>query len=170
MPYITGLGIELVGGHPSALPAQALGEGHGGRHPGGSRGGSGRRARRPWTAVRIPGNPFWTSKKELARLAAPFLEPGEEIRHLLIGYRSMLEPHWALVVTDRAILVLDPGAVRPGFSRWLRGRGARRLPRSTRLGPVFGQGWILVEGERMFVPMGKQAISAIDAEAGFPTT
>ncbi len=118
--------------------------------------------------VRLPGLAFWTPKAELTRMCEPFLEPGEEIRHLLIGYRSILEPHWTLAVTDRAILVVEPGAIRPGLSRWVAGRGARRMPRATRLGPVHGQGWIVIDGQRMFVPRRKETIAAIDAEAGFP--
>ncbi len=117
-------------------------------------------------AVRIPGLSGWTSKKELTRLVQPFLEPGEAIRHILIGYQSILEPHWTLVVTDRAILVLDPGVVRPGLSRWVKGKEVRRLPRATRLGPIHGRGWIVVDGQPFFVPGNRRRIAAIDDEAG----
>ncbi len=118
--------------------------------------------------MRIPGVSFWTPKSELARLCEPFLEPGEEIKHLLIGFQSILEAHWAVVVTDRAILLLDPGVLRPGISRWVRGREAQRLPRLTRLGPISGQGWIVIDGQRFFMPGSKRKIAAIDAAAGFP--
>ena len=117
--------------------------------------------------MHIPGEGWWTSKKELGRLAEPFLEPGEQIKHFLLAYQAISEPHWTVVVTDRAILVLEPGVVRPGFARWARGQRARRLPRSTRLGPVQGQGWILINGERFFVP-NRRKVAAIDAEAGLP--
>lgn len=118
--------------------------------------------------MRIPGLNYWTPKKDLARLCEPFLEPGEQISHLLIAYQSMMEPHWVVAVTDRAILVLDPGVVRAGFARWIGGQRVRRLPRATRLGPVYGQGWIVLDGQRFFVPGKKRAIATIDAEAGFP--
>lgn len=119
----------------------------------------------PWRSLWAKG--LWTSTSELRKLAEPFLEPGEEIRHVLIANQSMLEPHWAIAVTDRAIVVLEPGVTRPGFSRWIRGREARRLPRATPLGPVYGAGWILRDGERFFLPGQKRRIAAIDAEAGF---
>lgn len=102
------------------------------------------------------------------RLAEPYLEEGEEIKQLLVAHQSILEPHWAIVVTDRAILVLEPGAVRPAITGRIRGRHSRRVPRATRLGPIHGEGWIVVDGERFFVPGQKRTIAAIDAEAGFP--
>lgn len=111
---------------------------------------------------------LWTSKKELARLAEPYLEDGEAIRHILVAHQSILEPHWAIIVTDRAILMVEPGAVRPATTGRIRGREARRLPRATRLGPVHGEGWIVVDGERFFVAGQKRTIAAIDADAGFP--
>jgi len=120
----------------------------------------------PWRSLWSRG--LWTSKKELARLAEPYLEDGEEIKQLLVVHQSILEPHWAIVVTDRAILVLEPGAVRPAITGRIRGRHARRIPRTTRLGPIHGEGWIVVDGERFFVPGQKRTIAAIDAEAGFP--
>ncbi|MDQ6836992.1 MAG: hypothetical protein M3137_01270 [Actinomycetota bacterium] len=116
----------------------------------------------------VLGRGYWTPKVWLVRLCQPFLEPGEQIEHLLIAYQTILEPHWTLAVTDRAILILEPGVVRPGFNRWVRNRRhARRLPRSTRLGPIHGSGWIVIGGERFFVPA-RRTIAAIDAEAGFP--
>lgn len=118
----------------------------------------------PWRSIWSRG--LSTSKKDLVRLAQPFLEPGEEVRHVVIAYQSVLEPHWAIVVTDRAIVLLEPGVIRPGFSRWVRGQRARRLPRHTRLGPIYGRGWILVDGERFFVPQRRQ-VAAVDAEVGF---
>jgi hypothetical protein len=42
------------------------------------------------------------------------------------------------------------------------------LPRKTRIGPIYGHGWIFVGDVRLFVPMSKRKIPAIDAEAGFP--
>lgn len=118
----------------------------------------------PWRSLWAKG--LWTSKNELRELAGPYLEPGEVITDVLIAYQSILEPHWAIAVTDRAIVVLEPGAIRPGFSRWIRGQVARRLPRATRLGPVYGEGWILLDGERFFLPGQRRRIAAIDAESG----
>jgi hypothetical protein len=91
-----------------------------------------------------------------------------EDRATLVAFQGILDLHWAIVVTDRAILVLEPGAIRPGFARWIRGAQARRIPRTTRLGPIYGQGWILLDGQRFFIPGQKRKIEAIDAEAGFP--
>ncbi len=79
--------------------------------------------------MRIPGITFWTPKPEIARVCAPYLEPGERIQHQLIGFKSIMEPHWAVVVTDRAVLVLSPGVMRPGFSRWVVGADVQRLLR-----------------------------------------
>ncbi len=120
----------------------------------------------PWRSLWAKG--LWTTKTDLARLATPFLEEGERIEHSLVAFRSILDLHWAIVVTDRAILVLEPAAIRPGFARWIRGAQARRLPRATRLGPIYGQGWILLDGQRFFIPGQKRKIEAIDSEAGFP--
>jgi hypothetical protein len=120
----------------------------------------------PWRSMWNGG--LWTTKTDVARLAAPFLEEGERIEHQLIAFQSILDLHWAIVVTDRAILVLEPGAVRPGFARWIRGAQARRLPRGTQLGPIYGEGWIVLEGQRFFVPGSRGKTEAIDAEAGFP--
>ncbi len=62
----------------------------------------------------VPGRGFWTPKSLLARLCEPFLEPGEQIKHLLIAYQTIPEPHWTLAVTDRAIEAIDAEA---GFPR-----------------------------------------------------
>jgi hypothetical protein len=120
----------------------------------------------PWRSLWARG--LWTTKKDLAGLAAPFLQEGETIEHQLVAFQSILEPHWAIVVTNRAILVLEPGAIRPGVARWVRGSQARRIPRATQVGPIHGEGWIVLDGERFFVPGRKRKIAEIDADAGFP--
>jgi hypothetical protein len=63
----------------------------------------------------------------IAKRAAPHLEPGETIQTGFIAQtRFLFSPrHWAVVVTDRAILVVDR-------------RGAQRLPRDIRFGEPTG--------------------------------
>lgn len=45
--------------------------------------------------------------------------------------------------------------------------GLAGYPGLPRLGPIHGEGWIVLDGERYFVPGQKRRIAAIDAEAGF---
>jgi hypothetical protein len=112
---------------------------------------------------------YWDTKKSLARLARNYLESGERIDHLLVGYRSMIMPKWLLVFTDRAIVVIEVDVnPRSGVTRPLSNESRMVLPRRTRLGPIYGYGWIILNGERLLFLRGEKEIAAIDAEAGFP--
>lgn len=114
---------------------------------------------------------YWASQKSLRRLCQTYLDPGERIDHLLVGYRSLVMPRWLIAVTDRRILVIEADInPRSGITRPFRDVPRTVLPRSTRLGPIYGSGWILLDGERVFIPMSKKKIAAIDAAAGFPPT
>jgi hypothetical protein len=74
------------------------------------------------------------------------------------------------VVTDRSILVIDAC---PGLFYFLplTVRSSFRLPRKARLGPRSGEGWYVIEGQRVLVAdeAYQAAIAAADAEMGFPS-
>jgi hypothetical protein len=111
---------------------------------------------------------YWDSQKSLRRLCQSYLEPGEQIDHLLVGYRSLIMPRWLIAVTDRRIVVIEADInPRSGITRPFSDVPRMVLPRRTRLGPIYGHGWILLDDERVFVPMSKKKIAAIDEAAGF---
>ena len=112
---------------------------------------------------------YWDTKKSLTRLAETYLEPGTRIDHLLLGSRNWIMPRWLLVFTKQEIVVIEVDVnPRSGITRPFSDVPRMVLPRKTRLGPIYGHGWIFVGNERLFVPMSKRKIAAIDAEAGFP--
>lgn len=112
---------------------------------------------------------YWDTEKSLTRLAQNYLAPGTRIDHLLLGTRDLIMPRWLLVFTEQSIVVIELDVnPRSGITRPFSNVPRMVLPRRTRIGPIYGHGWITVGGERLFVPMSKRKIAAIDAEAGFP--
>ncbi len=112
---------------------------------------------------------YWDTKTSLTRLAQTYLEPGTPIDHLLLGSRDPIMPRWLLVFTGESIVVIEVDVnPKSGITRPFSDVPRMVLPRKTRIGPIYGHGWILVGGQRLFVPMSKRKIAAIDAEAGFP--
>lgn len=87
-------------------------------------------------------------REKLVERAAPYLEPGEQVRHVFMGQTGpspwlaalswwiiLFSGHYfVFVVTDRAILVLDASKFIPSKPKRLEAR----LPRATQLGPVSG--------------------------------
>lgn len=81
-------------------------------------------------------------RDKLAEWAQPYLEPGETVRHVFMGQTS---PHplvflivgkaYVIVVTDRAILMLNARRLLPGVPKSLHAR----LPRNTPIGPLKGE-------------------------------
>src|ERR1700722_4856713 len=87
-------------------------------------------------------------REKLAERAAPYLEPGEQIQSVFLA-QSGPSPYWIflsmwivviaggyseIVVTDRAIIVLNCGRLPPSKPKSLRSRG----PRNVVLGPPSG--------------------------------
>ena len=102
-------------------------------------------------------------REKMAQRAQPFLEPGEQVRQVFIGQTGP-SPYFALisywivilfgkyrmiVVTDRAIVVLNASKWRPAKPKGL----VKRMPRNTPLGPIRGAIWapIQLEDERVWV-------------------
>ena len=94
-------------------------------------------------------------RDKLAERAQPYLEPGEQIRHVFMGQTGP-SPYWAFLtywvmlfsgqyfvfaVTDRAILVLNAAKWMPSKVKGIEAR----LPRATQIGPVSGM-WGASEG------------------------
>lgn len=87
-------------------------------------------------------------RDKLAERTNPYLEPGEEVRHVFMGQTGpspffaalswiiilVAGEYFIFAVTDRAILVMKAGKLVPSKPKSL----AARLPRSTQLGPVKG--------------------------------
>jgi hypothetical protein len=101
-------------------------------------------------------------RDKLRERAAPFLEPGEQVRQVFMAQSGpsplfalvsywivIIAGHYAIVVvTDRAVVVLRAGKLRPSVPK----APLQRLPRSTRLGPVSGLwGKVQLGGERYWV-------------------
>ena len=110
---------------------------------------------------------FSDSKKGLTKLAQPFLEPGEQLEHVVFAYRHWLDTQIVLAVTDRAIIVIEVWMGRLGVLRAARRRPVCRLPRRTRLGPVSPKGYIWMDGEPLAVRAAREEIAQIDMEGGF---
>ena len=94
-------------------------------------------------------------RDKLAERAQPYLEPGEQVRHVFMGQTGP-SPYWSFltywimlisgqyfvfVVTDRAILVLNAAKWLPNKVKGIEAR----LPRATQIGPVSGM-WGKSEG------------------------
>jgi hypothetical protein len=80
-------------------------------------------------------------RDKLARRAAPYLEPGEQIQAVLLA-QSGPSPYWIflsslvvlfgagyviVVVTDRALVVLRAGRMSPSFPKRVHSRGPRTV-------------------------------------------
>lgn len=87
-------------------------------------------------------------RDKLATRTQPYLEPGEQVRHVFLGQTGpspwFAALSWIIIlvagdyyifsVTDRAILVMKAGKLVPSKPKSLEAR----LPRHTQLGPVKG--------------------------------
>lgn len=87
-------------------------------------------------------------RDKLADRTQPYLEPGEEVRHVFMGQTGpspwFAALSWLIIlfageyyvfsVTDRAILVMKAGKFIPSKPKSLEAR----LPRNTQVGPVSG--------------------------------
>lgn len=119
-------------------------------------------------------------RDKLAERTQPYLEPGEQVRHVFMGQTGpspwFAALSWLIIlfageyfifaVTDRAILVMKAGKFLPSKPKSL----AARLPRQTQLGPVKGL-WGQTEalGKRVWVHKRfHKDIQAADAELTAP--
>jgi hypothetical protein len=87
-------------------------------------------------------------RDKLAARTQPYLEPGEQVRHVFMGQTGpspwfaalswliilIAGEYYVFAVTDRAILVMKAGKFIPSKPKSLEAR----LPRQTQLGPVSG--------------------------------
>lgn len=87
-------------------------------------------------------------RDKLAERTQPFLEPGEQVRHVFLGQTGpspwfaalswliilIAGDYYVFAVTDRAILVMKAGKFVPSKPKSLEAR----LPRATQIGPVKG--------------------------------
>ena len=95
-------------------------------------------------------------RDKLADRARPYLEPGEQVRHVFMG-QTGTSPYWAFLtywimlfsgkyfvfaVTDRAVLVLNASKMVPSKVKGIEAR----LPRTTQIGPLSGGIWGKTEG------------------------
>lgn len=109
-------------------------------------------------------------REHLERVVEPYLNPGENVRHLFSGVRDTWRaPRWVVAVTDTSILVVEAA---PGHFIWrpLRPRQSFRLPRATRIGPRHRLRLYVLDGRKFMVSTreDERAIAAADAEMGFP--
>lgn len=101
-------------------------------------------------------------RDKLADRAQPYLEPGEEVRHVFMGQTGpspwfaalswwivlFAGKYFIFVVTDRAVLVLRASKLIPSKPKDIEAR----LPRATQLGPVSGMwGQTNALGQRVWV-------------------
>ncbi len=101
-------------------------------------------------------------RDKLAERAQPYLEPGEQVRHVFMGQTGpspwfaalsylivvLAGKYFIFVVTDRAIVVLRASKLVPSKPKALE----VRLPRATQLGPVSGiWGATQALGQRVWV-------------------
>jgi hypothetical protein len=116
-------------------------------------------------------------RDKLRERSQPFLEPGEEIRHVFLAQAgpspwlfalSLLFAFWMkyriVVVTDRGVLLLSASPWVPTKPKEL----VARLPRSTTFGELSGV-WakIQLQGEKYYVHKRfHKDVQAADAEAG----
>lgn len=117
-------------------------------------------------------------RDKLAERAKPYLEPGEEVRHVFMGQTGpspwfaalsywivlIAGKYFIFVVTDRAILVLRASKLIPSKPKDVEAR----LPRNTQLGPVKGiWGETHALGQRVWVNKRfHKDLMAADAELG----
>ena len=115
-------------------------------------------------------------RDKLTERAQPYLEPGEQVRHVFLGQTGpspwLAALSWLIIliagdyyifaVTDRAILVMKAGKFVPSKPKSLEAR----LPRQTRLGPVSGVwGQTNALGKRVWVNKRfHKDVDAADAE------
>jgi hypothetical protein len=93
---------------------------------------------------------YWDTQKSLTSLAQTYLKPGTRIDHLLLGTRDWIMPKWLLVFTDESIVVIEVDVnPRSGITRPFSDVPRMVLPRKTRIGPIYGHGWIFVGDERL---------------------
>ncbi|QXC63093.1 hypothetical protein KSP35_10090 [Aquihabitans sp. G128] len=118
-------------------------------------------------------------RDKLAERAQPYLEPGEQVRHVFMGQTGpspwfaalsslivlIAGKYFIFVVTDRAILVLNAGKLVPTKPKGIEAR----LPRATQLGPVKGiWGETHALGQRVWVNKRfHKDLQAADAELGY---
>ena len=121
-------------------------------------------------------------RDKLAERTQPYLEPGEQVRHVFMGQTGpspwFAALSWLIIlfagqyfifaVTDRAILVMNAGKFVTSKPKGLEAR----LPRATQLGPVSGLwGETHALGKRVWVHKRfHKDIAAADAELGQPGT
>lgn len=115
-------------------------------------------------------------RDKLAARTQPYLEPGEQVRHVFMGQTGpspwfaalswliilFAGEYYVFAVTDRAILVMKAGKLVPSKPKSLEAR----LPRQTQLGPVSGLwGETNALGKRVWVHKRfHKDIEAADAE------
>ncbi|CAN5746872.1 hypothetical protein BH10ACT1_BH10ACT1_21100 [soil metagenome] len=122
-------------------------------------------------------------REKLAERAQPYLEPGEQVRHVFMGQTGpnpflaalswliilIAGKYFIFVVTDRAILVLNASKWVPSKAKGIEAR----LPRATQIGPVSGiWGQTHALGQRVWINKRfHKDVQAADAElAGNPPT
>lgn len=115
-------------------------------------------------------------RDKLAERTQPYLEPGEQVRHVFMGQTGpspwfaalswliilIAGEYYVFTVTDRAILVMKAGKFIPSKPKSLEAR----LPRQTQIGPVSGL-WGKTEtlGRRVWVHKRfHKDVNAADAE------
>jgi hypothetical protein len=119
-------------------------------------------------------------REKLAERTQPYLEPGEQVKHVFLGqtgpspwfgFLSQLiilfaGKYYIFAVTDRAILVMSAGKFVPTKPKSIEAR----LPRQTQLGPVSGLwGQTNALGKRVWVHKRfHKDVEAADAELGQP--
>jgi hypothetical protein len=120
-------------------------------------------------------------REKLEQRSAPYLESGEEVRHVFLAQGGP-SPYWnfltyfvlfwiryrIVVVTDRAIIILNAGKLTP-TKPLSEGRAfLARLPRQTVIGPVSGLwGKTTFAGEKLYVHKRfHKDVNAADAEIG----
>lgn len=119
-------------------------------------------------------------RDKLAERTQPYLEPGEEVRHVFVGQTGpspffaalswliilVAGEYFVFAVTDRAILVMKAGKLTGTRPKSLEAR----LPRNTQLGPVNGLwGQTSALGKRVWVHKRfHKDIAAADAELTAP--
>lgn len=117
-------------------------------------------------------------REKLAERAQPFLEPGEQVQYaipaqtgphpmsILLGYvMAFFMKYRIIVATDRAIVVLKGGALRPTFPKELLARVPRATTIGTKLSGLWGRGEL--NGENLYIHKRFQAdVAAMDAAAG----
>lgn len=107
-------------------------------------------------------------QEKLRSRVAPFLEPGEEIHHVILAEAGaspwmrlgvvigfgvwvmlLLMRPLIIAVTDRSVVVLRAGRIRSATAKSV----LARLPRQTRLGPAGGAMWakVHVAGQRLWI-------------------